>query len=177
MRVALSIWIPILGVFQLKRAPPYAAEKVGNTSLTGAVAYTIQRCRLFPNVIRAPTQSAHSQRRSYYPTIQFSPDEIRGWWCDCPIGSRIVGCCSHVSSVIWFLCYQRSKSNDARRTTADPMNFARDSMVISDFDDSSNDDDATSYRYSLAWACFSVVFLTFQSNKYDLCSDSFYKPE
>ena len=52
--------------------------------------------------------------------------------------------------MIWFLCYQRSESNNARRTTTDPMNFVRDSMVIPDFDDSSDDDDATPYRYSLA---------------------------
>ena len=142
--------MPLPGVYQLKRAPFYAAEKAGTTDLTAAVTYSIQMCRSFPNVIRAPTQSAHSQRRSYYPTIQFSPDEILGWWCDCPIGSRIVGCCSHVSSMIWFLCYQRWESNNARRITTDPMNFVRDSVVISDFYDSSDDDDATTDRYSLA---------------------------
>ena len=140
----------LLGVFQLKRAPSYAAERAGNTGLAGVIPYNIQRCQLFPNVIRAPTQSAHSQRESYYPTIQFSPDGILGWWCDCPIGSRIVECCSHVSSMIWFLCYQRSEFSSPRRITADPMNFGRDSMVISDFYDSSDDDDAATDRYSLA---------------------------
>ena len=130
----------LLGVFQLKRAPFYAAER--------AVTYSIQRCRSFLNIIRAPTQSAHIQRRSYSPTIQFSTDEIIGWWCDCPIGTRIIGCCSHVSSMIWYLSDRRWESNNASRTSADPMNFVRDSIPISDFYDSSDDEGTLTDRYS-----------------------------
>ena len=140
----------LAGVFQLKRAASYAAERAGTTDLTAAATYSIQRCRSFPNIIRAPTQSAHSQRRSYYPTIQFSADEIIGWWCDCPIGTRIIGCCSHVSSVIWYLSYRRFESDNTRRTYTDPMNFVRDSIPISDFYDSSDDESAATVRYSLA---------------------------
>ena len=140
----------LLGVFQLKRAPFYTAERVGTTDLTAAATYSIQRCRSFPNIIRAPTQSAHIQRRSYYPTIQFSADEIIGWWCDCPIGTRIIGCCSHVSSMIWYLAYKRWESHNARRTSTDPLNFIRDSIPISDFYDSSDDEETNTTRYSLA---------------------------
>ena len=147
----------LLGVFQLKRAPFYAAERAGTADLTTAVTYSIERCRSFPNIIRAPTQSAHIQRRSYSPTIQFSTDEIIGWWCDCPIGTRIIGCCSHVSSMIWYLSYRRWESNNTCRTSADPMNFVRDSIPISDFYDSSDDEGTPTDRYSLAWAHFFSV--------------------
>ncbi|CAF1290641.1 unnamed protein product [Adineta ricciae] len=67
-----------IGAFQLKCAPSYAAEKAGINDLTAAVPYSIQRCRSFPNLIRALTHSAHSQRRSYYPTIQLSSDGFLG---------------------------------------------------------------------------------------------------
>ena len=92
----------------------------------------------------------HSNRKTYHPTIQFSADEVLGWWCDCPIGSRIIGCCSHVSSVIWFLSYRRWDSNNTRRTSTDPLTFIRDSIPISDFYDSSDDEDTNTNRYSLA---------------------------
>lgn len=146
----LPISMSLVGVFQLKRAPSYAAEKVGTTDLTAAVTYSIQRCRPFPDVIRVATRSAHSNCKTYHPTIQFSADEILGWWCDCPIGSRIIGCCSHVSSVIWFLSYRRWESNNTRRKSTDPLNFIRDSIPISDFYDSSDDEDNNTNRYSLA---------------------------
>ena len=87
MKACTSISAFLSGAFQLKRAPSYAAEKAGTNDLSATVTYSIQRCRPFPNLIRTPTQSAYSQRRSYYPTIQLSSDEILGRWCDCPIGS------------------------------------------------------------------------------------------
>ena len=150
MTTFLPISMSLVGVFQLKRAPSYAAEKVGTIDLTVAVTYSIQRCRQFSDVIGVATRSAHSNRKTYHPTIQFSADEILGWWCDCPIGSRIIGCCSHVSSVIWFLSYRRWDSNNTRRTSTHPLNFIRDSISISDFYDSSDDEETNNNRYSLA---------------------------
>ncbi|CAF1651629.1 unnamed protein product [Adineta ricciae] len=150
MKASTSISAFLSGAFQLKRAPSYTAEKAGTNDLTATVPYSIQMCRSFPNLIRASTQSTQSQRRSYYPTIQLSSDEILGWWCDCPVGSRVLGCCSHVLPVIWFLCHRRWQSNSRRRTSTDLMSFFTDSVPISDFYDSSDDESATTDRYSLA---------------------------
>lgn len=141
--------ISVSGVFQLKRARSYAKEKAGTSTLTEPVDYTILRCRLFKDIIRVPTQSAHKERTTYNPIIQFSRDEILGWWCDCSIGNRFLGCCSHISSAIWFLSYQRWQSNETRRSSIDTMNFVSDANPISDFYDSSDDEDSSNYRYSL----------------------------
>lgn len=141
--------ISISGVFQLKRARAYVEENTDRTESTGAIGYTIQRCRLFPNIIRAPTQSAHKNRKTYHPTVQFSEDEILGWWCDCPIGNRIIGCCSHVSSVIWFLSYERWQSTNAHRRSTITTDLFQDALTISDFYDSSDDEDSRNDRYSL----------------------------
>ena len=148
--ISLLRWISISGVFQLKRARSYVEEKVGTSKLTGTVDYTIQRCRLFPNIIRVPTKSAHKDRTTYHPIIQFSRVEILGWWCDCYIGNRFVGCCSHITSAIWFLSYQRWQSNESRRASTDRMNFVSETIPISDFYDSSDDEDTSTYRYSLS---------------------------
>ena len=49
-----------VSVFQLKRARSYAEEKCSTTDLTGIVNYTVQRCKNISNLIRVPTQSAHT---------------------------------------------------------------------------------------------------------------------
>ncbi|EZA50292.1 hypothetical protein X777_11303 [Ooceraea biroi] len=38
-------------------------------------------------------------------------DYILGYYCTCQSGARIVGCCVHVASVIWFLGYGRHQPN------------------------------------------------------------------
>ena len=148
-KVFLLKSISISGVYQLKRARSYAEEKTGTSNLTETVDYTILRCRLFPDIIRVPTQSAHRERTTYNPTIRFSKDEILGWWCDCSIGNRFLGCCSHITSAIWFLSYQRWQSNESRRASPDMMNFVSDAIPISDFYDSSDDDDSSTHHYSI----------------------------
>lgn len=150
LKISMLTCFSISGVFQLKRARSYAAEKAGTSDLTAAVPYTVQRCRLFPNIIKVPTQSAHRDRTTYHPTIHFSAEEILGWWCDCWIGNRFLGCCSHISSAIWFLSYQRWQSNESRRSSTDLVNFVQDAIPISDFYDSSDEEEASTYLYSLS---------------------------
>ena len=88
-----------------------------------------------------PTQSAYINRTTYYATIQFTDQQIVGWWCNCPVGSRFLGCCSHVSSAIWFLSYERWQSQKRYMLSGDFINFATDAIQESDFFDSSDDDD------------------------------------
>ena len=68
-----------IGVFQLKRARAYAAEKHSTAGQTQATNYILQRCKIIPNLIRVPTQSAHSSRTSYHPTLQFTNEKLLGW--------------------------------------------------------------------------------------------------
>ncbi|CAF3872817.1 unnamed protein product [Rotaria sp. Silwood1] len=139
-----------LGVFQLKRARSYAEEKCSTTDLTGIVDYTIQRCKSISNLIRVPTQSAHSNRITYHPTIQFTNEQILGWWCDCFTGARFLGCCSHISSAIWFLGCERWQTQKRHMPSGSYMNFATDAIQVSDFYDSSDGDNDDNSRYSLA---------------------------
>ena len=53
-------------------------------------------------------QSRHVSSRSYNVWIQYSStnegaDAITGWYCTCPVGARLVGCCSHIAAVLWYL--------------------------------------------------------------------------
>ncbi|GFQ66503.1 uncharacterized protein TNCT_546991 [Trichonephila clavata] len=29
------------------------------------------------------------------------------WYCLCKVGARVVGCCAHVASILWYLGYWR----------------------------------------------------------------------
>jgi hypothetical protein len=133
----------IKGVYQLKSARSYAEERSSTTNLTGSVNYTIHRCKEFSDLIRAPTRSRHKNRITYNPTIQFSSQEILEWWCDCPAGNGLIGCCSHVASVIWFLSHERWQVGNRRMPSGDFVNFVTDASQVSDFYDSTDDDDDT----------------------------------
>ena len=143
-------FIVLIGVFQLKRARSYAEEKCSTTNLTGKVEYSIQRCLMFPNLIRIPTKSAHIDRMIFHPTIQFTDEHILGWWCDCNIGGRFLGCCSHISSAIWFLACERWQTRKRHMPSGSYMSFATDAIQVSDFYDSSDSEDDDNSRYLLA---------------------------
>ncbi|CAF3956339.1 unnamed protein product, partial [Rotaria sp. Silwood1] len=130
-----------LGIFQLKRARSYAEERAATTNLTGPVNYPIYRCKDFPDIIRAPTRSAHKNRITYNPTIKFTSNEILDWWCDCTIGNGSIGCCSHIASFIWFLSYERWQDNNRYMPSGDFIDYVVDSSQISDFYDSTDDED------------------------------------
>ena len=111
------------------------------SDLSKSVDYTIYQSKDFPDLIRVPTRSAHANRITYNPIIKFTSDEVVEWWCDCPIGSRFVGCCSYIASVIWFLSYARWQSNNHYMPSNDYINFAVDASQLSDFHDSTDDEE------------------------------------
>jgi hypothetical protein len=87
-------------------------------------------------------QSGHSRRKSYESTIYHNKDEIKGWYCTCPDGAKVVGCCSHIASVIWYLAYERFQSEERSKPSGTYMSLVDDSIVLSDFYDSSETDDS-----------------------------------
>ncbi|CAF2183666.1 unnamed protein product [Rotaria magnacalcarata] len=63
-------------------------------------------------------------------------------------GARFHGCRSHISLAIWFLTHQQWQTQQRHMPSVECKNLATDSIQISDFYDSSDDDD--SQPYSLA---------------------------
>ena len=47
------------------------------------------------------TQTIHNTKVKFDKTNKTDP--IRSWYCTCKSGARVVGCCAHVASVLWFL--------------------------------------------------------------------------
>lgn len=127
----------------------YAEEICSTADLTGQVSYSIQQCRVLPNLIRVPTRSAHVDQTNYHPTIEFDEQRILGWWCDRPTSSRFIGCCSHVSCAIWFLSYERWQATKRNMPSGTFINLATDSTQFSDFYDSSEEESDEDVLYSL----------------------------
>ena len=124
----------------MKRTRSYAEEKAATTDLNVRVDYEIYRCNEYANIIRVPTPSAHVNRITRNPIIKFTPDEVVEWWCDCPVGNGLLGCCSHVSSAIWFLSFQRWQLSSKSMPSGNYINCVYDAAQMSDFYDSTDDE-------------------------------------
>ncbi|XP_028170363.1 uncharacterized protein LOC114360013 [Ostrinia furnacalis] len=63
--------------------------------------------RLHPNRWRQMTLLTHMN----YRKIIMRRRAIIGYCCNCIVGLRTVGCCSHVMSIVWYLAYARHLDN------------------------------------------------------------------
>ena len=59
-------------------------------------------------IVSSMFYSRHRSETIYKVFVQFNIqirtiDSIIGWFCNCKVGSRTVGCCSHVAAIIYYL--------------------------------------------------------------------------
>ena len=97
-----------IGTYQLKLCPSYIAYRMGERDDSLKVWFN----RDFSDLLRVRMDSRHRSGKSYQMWISFQPgsagvQSIHGWLCMCPVGSRVVGTCCHIASVLWFLGYAR----------------------------------------------------------------------
>ena len=138
----------VSGVFQLKQARGYCEEHCSTTNLDNNADFPIQICNSDSKLIRIQFKSRHSNSKKYYTYIHYSSKNIRNSCCDCPIGDRQVGVCSHRAAAIWFLAYQRYSSGPSSyQPSSSYLSLLDDSEHVDDYVDSSDDDD--DFRYSL----------------------------
>ncbi|CAF1618999.1 unnamed protein product [Didymodactylos carnosus] len=127
-----------LGVFQVKQARSYTVEHL---DLDGE--YEIRVRKEDKQLLRVNLQSKHSARKNYHILIKYNDETGTGACCQCSVGSRTVGTCSHATSVIWYLGIARHEP-DKYLTT-------RSSKYLELFEDANHyssespDDDNTLY--------------------------------
>ena len=95
------------GVYQLKQAKCYAHEHLDDDG-----SYKFELHEAAPDLLRVRIQSRHISAKKYFLWIQYTDnvndiDPVKGWFCQCKAGARVVGCCAHVSFVIWYLSLAR----------------------------------------------------------------------
>ncbi|XP_052090260.1 uncharacterized protein LOC127726916 [Mytilus californianus] len=118
-----------LGVYQLKLAKSYTEEHLENDEYYEVMQQGHQ-------LIRVRMASRHTSSKSHNLWITYDDCCIKAWYCTCKAGARIVGTCSHISSVIWFLSFYRHQSckgNQAKQWR-DYVHDANQPEVIDDSD-------------------------------------------
>lgn len=88
------------GVYQLKLSPSYIQEYLDGKS-------QILIHKEDPGLIRVKIHSRHISSKQYILWIQFTESTISAWYCKCRAGARVVGVCSHIASVLWYLGFAR----------------------------------------------------------------------
>lgn len=69
--------------------------------------------KLFDGLILVKLESRFRRPLLHHVFIEFEDDianedkpgveKIRGYYCSCQVGARVLGACSHVTAVLWFL--------------------------------------------------------------------------
>jgi hypothetical protein len=93
-----------LGSYQLKQSCSYIAQHLDETG------YIIESIKIPGEyIIRNRLRSHHKSQARYNVFIRYNPQIHLNidWCCDCPVGLRTVGCCSHIASIIYYLGYAR----------------------------------------------------------------------
>lgn len=84
------------GIYQLRLSPSYAQEHLeGNCQ--------IHVHKEEPGLVRVRLQSRHVSSRSYQLWIRYDKASVTAWYCKCRAGARVVGMCSHIAAILWFL--------------------------------------------------------------------------
>jgi hypothetical protein len=88
------------GIYQLKLSPSYIQEYLDGES-------QILIHKEDPGLIRVKIHSRHISSKQYILWIQFTKSTISAWYCKCRAGACVVGVCSHIASVLWYLGFAR----------------------------------------------------------------------
>ncbi|XP_051159163.1 uncharacterized protein LOC127280299 [Leptopilina boulardi] len=113
----------MLGVYQIKQARSYTDEHLSDDGLYSLFIHRQER-----SIIRVQIQSRHTSSKLYNLWIQYNVgiNPIAGWYCQCKAGARIVGCCAHVASVLWYLGYARHNTDTNLRRSQEFENHIVD---------------------------------------------------
>ena len=95
------------GLYQLKQAKSYTQEHIKEDG-----SYEMFVGREFQDLICVKLRSRHVTSKVYYIWIEYAAggstaEAITGWYCTCPNGARLVGCCAHIAAGMWYLSYAR----------------------------------------------------------------------
>lgn len=127
------------GVYQLKMSTSYIQEHMSGSC-------TIQLLKESLDIVRVMIQSRHISSKKYTMWLRFSITDILAWYCKCRAGARVVGMCSHVAAVVWYLSYARHLQCDKYgvRDWGECLSDAADIPVL--IDDSESDTDVSVFE-------------------------------
>jgi hypothetical protein len=141
------------GSYQLKQAKSYVFEH-----LNGDGTFRVRVTKNKADVMRASIQSRHTNAKKYDVWIEYSSTNVTGWYCTCKGGSRVLGCCAHISAIVWFLGYARhhrevmnQRSNSFNDHLTDAVDYSSDVSSSDDnsYNTNSGDDNSDNDSYAV----------------------------
>lgn len=119
------------GSYQLRLSSSYIQEHIEGEA-------DIFVHREDPGLIQVKLQSRHVSSRKYSLWIQFNETQIIATYCKCRAGARVVGVCSHVAAVLWFLGFSRHAQRQCSYGVQNWGDSLQDAAAV--IDDSDSDD-------------------------------------
>ena len=95
------------GTYQIRQSLSYLAEHMNENKYDIMVADKIGNYE-DSKLLYAHVQSRHINAVKYKCYFKYLPsidnvNSIEEWYCTCPTGNRTVGCCVHLTSIIYYL--------------------------------------------------------------------------
>ena len=131
--------------FRLKQAKSYAIEHLSDNG-----EFPVQISKQLPNTLRARIQSRHRNSIAYELYVEYSESKVKGWCCQCPRGNGIIGCCSHVAGLMWYLAFARHDPHLLVQRSATYVELIDDALDCSDVSSDESDEDDYDTFYTLA---------------------------
>ncbi|KAJ8686865.1 hypothetical protein QAD02_022659 [Eretmocerus hayati] len=120
----------VSGKYQLKQAISYLAEMMGEDD-------TFDLCYLKQTreILRVKVRSRHINSKTYNCYVHYAPNTvgcsgIKGHCCECANGLRTIGCCSHVSAIVYYLSHARYKARIVRPAQFSSKLFDPDVVTV-----------------------------------------------
>gem|GEM_PF-2279954 len=111
------------GSYQIKQAPAYYADHLNEegdfefqiakaSSAINYRKYHIDLDAVNSILLKTQLKSRHSNSVKYFVYVLLDKSKnglpsIIGHTCGCKIGQRVVGCCSHIATILWFFGFAR----------------------------------------------------------------------
>ena len=135
----------IFGKYQLGQCISYLSSMFREKD--NVYVYLNKDESIFDNfrIIYSDIPSRHIGNKKYRTYVKYVrnvnlSEAIQGWICECKVGHRTLGCCSHITAVIYYLSYGKYQAK-----LDDPGSTLLRILGINVSEDDSEDEDHTEY--------------------------------
>jgi hypothetical protein len=139
-----------IGNYQIKQAKAYIVEHLKPSILDeDELEFVVELCSNQNDLVRARFASRHSSRKTYIATVQFNNHDddlpIEGWYCTCCAGARVIGCCAHITAIIWHLGVSRGEIDptENKQSASQFIHFLQDCIQHYESEESGDDSDSS----------------------------------
>jgi hypothetical protein len=123
-----------VGVYQIMLAKSYAQE---HTDENGSYDILVN-CDV-KGMLCVKIQSRHISSKKYACWIEYDEGAVTGHYCKCKAGSRVVGTCAHVASLLWYMGYARHLESPSKGV-CNWSSILEDAGIIHESVDSSDEE-------------------------------------